>query len=223
MSGAPAPAPGEEKTPTVLYSKAGQYDVTLKAISASGETVKTKEKYITVKKAPVPAPVADFEGTPRKVKKGETVTFKDLSTNNPTSWLWVFEGGSPATSTEQNPVVTYNETGKYDVQLTATNEGGSNVKKAEDYIEVILDDSVEDIVAQTGIVIRPQNGTKQILIEANAPIKAIVLYDINGRVVLKTTPNQLRSTVDLSILPEGIYTINIKTEKSARTEKIHIG
>ena len=78
-------------------------------------------------------------------------------------------------------------------------------------------------MAQTGIVIRPQNGTKQILIEANAPIKAIVLYDINGRVVLKTTPNQLRSTVDLSILPEGIYTINIKTEKSARTEKIHIG
>lgn len=217
------PATSEDENPTVLYSKAGQYDVTLKAISASGETVKTKEKYITVKKAPVPAPVADFEGTPRKVKKGETVTFKDLSTNNPTSWLWVFEGGSPATSTEQNPVVTYNETGKYDVQLTATNEGGSNVKKAEDYIEVILDDSVEDIVAQTGIVIRPQNGTKQILIEANAPIKAIVLYDINGRVVLKTTPNQLRSTVDLSILPEGIYTINIKTEKSARTEKIHIG
>ena len=217
------PATSEDENPTVLYSKAGQYDVTLKAISASGETVKTKEKYITVKKAPVPAPVADFEGTPRKVKKGETVTFKDLSTNNPTSWLWVFEGGSPATSTEQNPVVTYNETGKYDVQLAATNEGGSNVKKAEDYIEVILDDSVEDIVAQTGIVIRPQNGTKQILIEANAPIKAIVLYDINGRVVLKTTPNQLRSTVDLSILPEGIYTINIKTEKSARTEKIHIG
>lgn len=217
------PATSEEENPSVVYNKAGKYDVTLKAISTSGETVKTKEKYITVKKAAVVAPEANFEGTPQKIKKGETVSFKDLSTNNPTSWLWVFEGGSPATSTEQNPVITYNETGKYDVQLTATNEGGSNVKKAEDYIEVIVNDAIQDVVAKTGIIIRPQNGTKQIVIEANAPIKAIVLYDINGRTVLKTNPNELRSTIDLSALSEGIYTISIKTKKATRTEKIHIG
>lgn len=53
------------------------------------------------------------------------VTFTDLSTGNPTSWLWTFDGGNPATSTDQNPVVTYDTPGTYDVQLVATNSFGT--------------------------------------------------------------------------------------------------
>lgn len=37
----------------------------------------------------VPSPVADFQATtPTTIGSGETVTFEDLSTNTPTSWLW---------------------------------------------------------------------------------------------------------------------------------------
>ena len=53
-----------------------------------------------------------------------TVHFQDASTGYPTSWEWSFPGGMPATSTEANPAVTYNEVGNFDVTLTVTNAKG---------------------------------------------------------------------------------------------------
>lgn len=74
---------------------------------------------------PVP-PVADFSADEQEGCVTHTVHFSDESDNNPTSWSWVFQGGSPATSTQQNPTVTYNTQGEYNVTLTATNSQGSN-------------------------------------------------------------------------------------------------
>jgi len=44
----------------------------------------------------------------------------------PTSWLWDFGDGS--TSTEQNPVHTYESEGSFTVKLTATNSAGSDTE-----------------------------------------------------------------------------------------------
>ncbi|MGZ4054547.1 MAG: PKD domain-containing protein [Bacteroidia bacterium] len=71
-------------------------------------------------------PVANFSGTPTTICAGSSVNFTDLSTNTPTSWTWTFPGGTPATSTLQNPVVVYNTPGTYSVTLTATNSAGSS-------------------------------------------------------------------------------------------------
>ena len=95
------------------------------------------EDYTLLFGTPVPQPpVADFSGTPTTVTVGNNVQFTDLSSNNPTSWSWSFTGGTPATSTEQNPTVTYNTEGTYAVSLTATNAEGSNTKTVADYITV---------------------------------------------------------------------------------------
>jgi len=51
---------------------------------------------------------------------GQSVQFSDLSTGNPTSWSWTFQGGTPASSTAQNPVVIYNTAGIYTVSLTVS-------------------------------------------------------------------------------------------------------
>ncbi len=59
---------------------------------------------------------ANFTSDVTSVCTGSTVSFTDLSTSA-TSWLWTFEGGTPATSTDRNPVVTYNNTGVFDVTL----------------------------------------------------------------------------------------------------------
>lgn len=83
------------------------------------------------------APVADFVGTPTTVVVGNTVAFTDLSTNTPTSWSWSFTGGTPATSTQQNPTITYNTVGVYPVTLTATNGNGNNAITKTAYITVI--------------------------------------------------------------------------------------
>ena len=49
------------------------------------------------------------------------VNFTDNSFNAPTSWKWLFPGGIPESSTEQNPSVVYTKPGVYSVSLTVSN------------------------------------------------------------------------------------------------------
>jgi uncharacterized repeat protein (TIGR02543 family) len=96
---------------------------------------------IPVSVTPQP-PVADFSASPTTVQVGNTVQFTDLSSNSPTSWSWSFEGGSPSSSSAQNPVVTYNSIGTYNVTLTVYNAVGNDTETKVDYItvqEVVLD------------------------------------------------------------------------------------
>lgn len=71
-------------------------------------------------------PIAAFVASTTTITAGQQVTFTDQSTNTPTSWSWTFAGGSPANSSVQNPVVTYQTPGNYDVTLTVTNADGTN-------------------------------------------------------------------------------------------------
>ncbi len=52
------------------------------------------------------------------------INFADVN-DNTTEWSWTFEGGTPATATVQNPVITYSDPGDYDVTLTATSPAGT--------------------------------------------------------------------------------------------------
>lgn len=57
-------------------------------------------------------------------KNAKVLSFKDLSFNVPTSYLWDFGDGT--TSVEKSPVKAYTETGFYTVTLTATNADGDS-------------------------------------------------------------------------------------------------
>lgn len=81
-------------------------------------------------------PVAAFTANTTTITKGQSITFTDQSTNTPTSWSWTLTGGTPASSTVQNPVVTYNTAGTYTVTLTATNAYGSDGETKTNYITV---------------------------------------------------------------------------------------
>jgi PKD repeat protein len=76
--------------------------------------------------------VAAFSGTPTSGYAPLTVVFTDASTNNPTSWSWIF--GDGGTSTAQNPSHTYTAAGTYTVTLTATNAYGSDSETKTGYI-----------------------------------------------------------------------------------------
>lgn len=81
----------------------------------------------------IAVPVVDFIGDPLNASSVPIIVlFTDLSTNNPTSWLWDFGDGS--TSTEQNPQHEYADVGSWTVTLTATNEGGSSTRIKVDYV-----------------------------------------------------------------------------------------
>lgn len=80
-------------------------------------------------------PSADLTSNITSVPTGSGVDFTDLSKYGPTEWLWKFEGGTPATSTEQNPQnIIYETSGLFDVTLIATNYLGSDTIVMEDFI-----------------------------------------------------------------------------------------
>jgi PKD repeat protein len=100
-------------------------------------------------------PIAFFAANKLEIKVDEKVRFLDLSSYNPTSWEWTFEGGSPASSTDQNPEIIYNEGGIYKVNLKVKNEKGENMISRAGFIKVISDgiDEVPPIVKVKNIEI----------------------------------------------------------------------
>jgi len=86
---------------------------------------------------PPPPPVADFIASDTMICEDSCINFTDLSTNTPTSWQWSFPGGTPSSSTTQNPAnICYNTAGIYDVELIATNAFGSDTLIKTAYIQV---------------------------------------------------------------------------------------
>lgn len=82
-------------------------------------------------------PTANFTVDRQEVLKGGEASFTDLSTNFPNKWIWSFEGGDPAASTERNPVIKYSTPGLYSVTLIAINSLGESVPLVrEGYIHV---------------------------------------------------------------------------------------
>lgn len=94
--------------------------------------------------------LANFSGNPTTVSPGGSVNFTDLSTGSPTGWNWQFPGGTPNSSTVQNPTnIVYNTLGQYDVTLTITKNSQQHTLTKPNYINVtqgsqyIIDESFE--------------------------------------------------------------------------------
>lgn len=90
----------------------------------------------TVCNSTTAAPVANFNANATTVCLGNSIQFTSTSTGNPTSYSWTFQGGTPATSTVQNPTISYAAAGTYNVSLTVSNANGSNTKTTNAYITV---------------------------------------------------------------------------------------
>ncbi|MBE0650829.1 MAG: S8 family serine peptidase [Bacteroidales bacterium] len=81
--------------------------------------------------------VANFQASSVSVPEGGDVNFTDKSTGNITSWNWKFEGGTPSTSTQQNPInILYSNPGTYQVNLTVSDGTHSNTETKTNYVVV---------------------------------------------------------------------------------------
>lgn len=129
-----SPSTSTSQNPLITYNTAGTFQVSLTVTNAYGTDTETKTAYITVN--PPQAPVADFTASQTVISIGNSISFTDISTNDPTSWAWTFEGGTPSSSTEQNPTVQYNSSGTYSVSLTVSNSSGEDTETKTGYIVV---------------------------------------------------------------------------------------
>lgn len=119
-------------TYNLTFSAPGYHSKTLNSLSITNYNTLTKN----VQLCPLGV-FPEFSASQTVINPDETVNFTDQSIGNPTNWAWTFEGGTPSTSTQQNPQnIMYSQDGVYDVTLTASDPTYSNTKLKPAYIVV---------------------------------------------------------------------------------------
>jgi PKD repeat protein len=158
---------------------------------------------------PFPNFVADsVSGCP-----GLTVQFTDTSTNNPTSWLWSFPGGTPSSSTLQHPVVTYSTPGTYhNVTLVVSNASGTDSVTKNSYIAISPNNPPEifmngDDTLCTGqsVTLTSSNGSSYLWHPGNQTGQVINVFNTNTYSITVTDAFGCTSTS----APVDIYTFPV--------------
>ncbi len=190
--------------------------IAFRSVSGYGNNVYLDNINIT-SGVPSSPPVAGFTAGSTKVCAGQSVTYTNTSTNSPTSYAWSFAGGTPATSTATNPVVTYNTPGTFNVSLTATNASGSDVTQSSIIVDACA--GIENETIKIGIAPNPTNG--KLSISSKEIITSYRLYDYSGRLVIQSNEQpSAQFELDLSSYAEGVYHLVVQLESGVLTEKI---
>ena len=131
-------------TYTFTFAKQGYYSQSVQVTVADGQRVDLDDILLQ----PNLNLTANFTASATNASLGQSISFTDTSEGMVSSWSWTFEGATPSTSTVQNPTVTYNTPGDYDVTLTVTGPtGNTQTVTKENYIHV-----AESILMQNGSV-----------------------------------------------------------------------
>lgn len=118
------------ENPVHNYAQTGTFTVTLTATNDCGTEQTTNT--ITI----AGAPNAAFSANPETGCTPMTVNFSNDSSGEISSLAWRFPGGTPAFSTENDPSITYNNPGSFDVTLVVTNAAGVDSVVLTNYIQV---------------------------------------------------------------------------------------
>lgn len=166
---------------------------------------------------PAAPPVSDFTSSATSGCEGQTITFQDISTNGTSSWSWSFPGGTPSSSSLQNPTVTYSTDGDYNVSFTASNSSGSgNTEIKSNYITIYNNPTPNDYT--------PNSTNTGSTGSFGLGIFNVSLEGINNssQATLQDGASYLdRSCSDLAFLDPGTnYTLSIRAGRSGAAEDV---
>ncbi|MFZ4562328.1 MAG: T9SS type A sorting domain-containing protein [Bacteroidales bacterium] len=170
-------------------------------------------------------PYPYFHPAQNAVCRNSSLVFTDDSYDHITTRNWEFEGGTPAASNEQNPVVTYAEAGTFDVKLTVSD--GVHVKSVlkENYITVGDCSNVrEATIPPFRIYPNPASGTVTVDFSRKTTDEChIRIFDLAGHQVMdtrKTVPSGNRISLDVSLLGRGFYFLSVQAGEMNATLKL---
>ncbi|RYM35477.1 T9SS type A sorting domain-containing protein [Brumimicrobium glaciale] len=162
---------------------------------------------------------ASFKADKQEICPGQSVSFEDLSFSGPTGWTWNFPGGSPSSSTSQNPTVTYNTPGTYAVTLTATDGSTSKSVTENSFIKVLplntslpIVESFEGLSNFNGSFWTVGNHNNN----AKFDITTTAAYTGSKSVVLKNFGQSAGNIDDMASSPIDLSTVTTETTLSFR-------
>ncbi len=196
-------------TSTLLNSDSFGVALKIYNITNAQQTAGVDHIRVTVYYSPAAVPVADFSADPLIVCADEGVVFSDLSINLPVSWDWTFDGGTPTTSVLQNPVISYQTPGIYDVTLIASNAIGSDTLTLPDFI-LVLDLPQPVISAQNDTLFCSPAETYQWFHDStiiNGAVDSFYIFQQSGTYSVLVTDSNGCSNADTidATLPSSIY------------------
>ncbi len=171
-------------------------------------------------------PFADFTA----YTKAFTVRFSDNSIGFISDWHWDFGDGQ--TSTEQNPIYTYESADTFNVSLTVVGHSYSDTKTREDYIIItnpnfITEQTSDNLKSFMLFQNFPNPFNQTTTIDFTLPYESnldLSIYNVSGRLV-ETLINENRMAGyysvkwDASELPSGVYVYKIKTNSYSEVRK----
>ncbi|MFT6333659.1 MAG: PKD repeat protein [Saprospiraceae bacterium] len=142
------------ESPSHTYTDEGMFIVVLSATNTCGTTTSSLTLEINA------LPTAGFNSNSTTGCGPLTVEFNNASSSNVTDWSWTFDGGTPATSTEENPTVTYATSGSYPVSLTVTSPAGMDESTIENFVVVLAEPIAEiDVIISGNEITATNTGT----------------------------------------------------------------
>ncbi|MEI6882855.1 MAG: T9SS type A sorting domain-containing protein [Bacteroidota bacterium] len=165
---------------------------------------------------------ANFTASDSMINVGDQVNFSIISGGHSTSTFnWTFDGGSPATSTSRNPVVSYNTKGVYSVTLDVTNTWGHSIKVKTAYIYAGCGVGIENH-SSGSVLVFPDPADDLLNINGDMPILWIRIADMTGREVLSRKINDRNATIRTSGLKTGVYTLIVQMQNNTINRKVII-
>ncbi len=117
--------------PQHVYATGGDYLVRLAAINTCDTA------YVEMLVSVFSAPTANFSSENFQGCTPRVVQFFNQSSGSYNSLVWLFPGGAPFTSNQENPVVTYDQPGVYDVTLIAVGPSVSDTLTLQSLVTVL--------------------------------------------------------------------------------------
>lgn len=195
---------GQEPT-YIVYNETGLFDVTLVVSDGTISDTLTIEDYIMVSEIPV----ADFTANFTNILAGQTVDFTSNSSGANLEFEWYFEGGTPETSTDENPAgILYSEVGTFDVKLIVTNTFGSDTLLKEDYITANPVGIYENSTRVFSIWPNPANDIINVAIHINSNYQ-INISDLRGKLLYSGKNTGKINNINIGNIESGIYIVTL--------------
>ena len=198
---------------THTFTKPGNYTISLTVGNDAGNNKVMKPNYIVVTN---PFPVANFSNNITAGYPPLSIQFTDLS-QNATGWNWDFGDGS--NSTQRSPVHEYVDSGIYSVNLTATNENGTDSKLTTITVMQLVGIGPYAYITNSGdntvsVIDTATNNVAAVIPVGNYPMgvavtldgKKVYVTNIYDKTVsiIDATKNKVTATIPVGNAPRGV-------------------